>query len=96
VLLEALEEHLPRSDQDLVLVRTWLDAGETRTTLEFEDVPRDGFSALARTTAFPATALIDLILTGKVAARGVATMNECAPPQALLTDLEQVGLHVRS
>ncbi len=96
VLLDALDRHLPRSDDDLVLVRCWLDAGGTRTTLEFEDISTDGISALARTTAFPATALVDLIHRGEIEDRGVATMNECAPPDMLLDELEAVGITVSS
>lgn len=95
ILLRALDEHLPRSDTDLVLVRTWLDVGDRRTTMEFEDVSQGGFSALARTTAFPATALADLILRGEVRDRGVHTMNECSPPRRLLDELRQVGISVR-
>ena len=96
-LLEALNTNLPRSDSDMVLVRTWLDAGGSRRSLEFVDKSTidetaNHFSALARTTAFPTTALADLVLHDQVPTRGVATMNEAAPPLALLGELESVGI----
>ncbi|MCB1245797.1 MAG: saccharopine dehydrogenase NADP-binding domain-containing protein [Acidimicrobiia bacterium] len=94
VLLDALDAHLPRGGADVVLVRTWLTAGDTIVTIEFEDVASGGFSALARTTAFPATALADLIVSGSVDVRGVRTMNECAPGEQLLSELDSVGIRV--
>ena len=75
VLLEALRRHLPSGAADLVLVRVWAKAvrnGTTRTVgYQVEDIHDGRFSALARTTAFPATALAHLVVTGEVTTRGV-------------------------
>ena len=57
-----------------------------------EDVYDGTFSALARTTAFPATALCDLIVRGAVGYRGAAAMQSVAPPQLLMDELGQVGV----
>lgn len=40
VLISALDRSLPRGMPDLVLVRTWLDMGGSRSTMEIEDVER--------------------------------------------------------
>jgi lysine 6-dehydrogenase len=94
VLLRALDASLPRGEPDLVLVRTWIDQGGKRRTLQIDDVERDGFTALARTTAFPATALAHLIMTGAVMRPGVLSMNEAVLGSELLPELEAVNIEV--
>jgi lysine 6-dehydrogenase len=94
VLLRSLEASLPRGEPDLVLVRVWIDQDGNRRTLQIDDVERDGFTALARTTAFPATALAHLITTGSVMRPGVRTMNEAVLGTELLPELESVNITV--
>jgi lysine 6-dehydrogenase len=94
VLLGALDRNLPRGAPDLVLVRAWLERDGETHTLEFEDVEQDGFTALARTTAFPATALAHLILNGTVDVRGVKTMHQAVRGADLLPELESVNIHM--
>jgi lysine 6-dehydrogenase len=94
VLLAALDRTLPRSDDDLVLVRVWIETDTTTRTLEIEDVHDGRFSALARTTAFPATALIDLVARGDIDTRGVVTMQRAVGGTALFEALRPVGISV--
>jgi lysine 6-dehydrogenase len=94
VLVDRLNRSLPRDDADVVLVRVWRDQGGIRTTLEIEDRAHGAFSALARTTAFPATALADLILRGEVLAPGVLTMHDAVTGADLLPELAQTGIVV--
>ena len=94
VLLDALARTLPRGDDDLVLVRVWIETDETTRTMEIEDVHDGRFSALARTTAFPATALIDLVTRGDVSKRGVHTMQHAVDGAALIRALQPVGVTV--
>lgn len=96
ILLDALNRTLPRGGPDIVLVRVWMDQGGTRTTLQLEDQTHGAFSALARTTAFPATALADLIATGRVMRPGVLSMSEAVRGSELLPELSGVGLHVQT
>lgn len=100
VLLEALSANLPRGAPDLVLVRVWASAtrdGDKRTIgYQVEDRNDDSFSALARTTAFPTTALADLILRGAVDQPGVRTMDETIGIDDLLPELEPVGIEVEA
>jgi lysine 6-dehydrogenase len=98
VLLEALATHLPSGADDLVLVRVWASAtreGATRTAgYQMEDRNDDAFSALARTTAFPTTALAHLILEGVVVDPGIRTMDETVGADLLLPELADVGIVV--
>lgn len=95
-LLRALATHLPRGAPDVVLVRVTAEgrAGRTRT-FEVEDHHDGRWSALARTTAFPATALADLLVTGAVTTRGVAVQHDAVAPDVLLGALARTGIVVR-
>ena len=92
VLLEALDTHLPRSDDDLVLVRVWARRGDTTLGLQIEDRHDGSFSALARTTAFPATALAHLMTTGVAAEPGARAMATAVEWDALEPELRQVDI----
>ena len=92
VLIDALARGLPSGEPDLVLVRVWSETDGARHTLEIEDVHDGRFSALARTTAFPATALADLLVRETVVAPGVHTMHEAVTGRELLPELEPVGI----
>jgi lysine 6-dehydrogenase len=96
VLLEALARHLPSGAPDVVLMRVWARAtrdGEPVTTgYQVEDVHDGRFSALARTTAFPATALAHLVATGAVATRGAVTMDGAIAAADLIPALDEVGI----
>jgi len=98
VLLAALAEHLPTDEPDVVLVRTWVRAvrdGETRTAgYQIVDLHDGRFSALARTTAFPATALAHLLVTGKVDTIGAATMDASVDAADLIPEMVPTGVLV--
>ena len=96
VLIDALDRTLPRGAPDLVLVRVWMDQSGHRTVAQIVDTESGGFSALARTTAFPATALADLIARDEINRPGVATMNEVVRGDELLRELESVGIELDS
>ncbi len=97
VLLEALREHLPSGAADVVLVRVWATAsrpGGPRTVGHQVVDRHDGrFSALARTTAFPATALADHLL-GAGAEPGARTMDTAIAAPALIAGMAPVGIVV--
>ncbi len=94
VLLAALDRTLLREDNDLVLVRVWVETERATRTMEIEDVHDGRFSALARTTAFPATALIDLVTRGGIEKTGVHTMQRAINGDALIKALQPVGITV--
>jgi len=93
VLLEALSDHLPAGGDDLVLVRVWARRGDQTIGYEIVDRNDDKFSALARTTAFPATALAHLILEER-AEPGARSMDGAMTAQDLIAELEPVGVKV--
>lgn len=95
MLLNVLAEGLPQGDSDVVLVRVSIASRKANRVVEIEDVNDEQFSALARTTAFPATALADLIGRGVVNNPGVHTMNEAVSGKNLLPELKPVGIAVR-
>jgi lysine 6-dehydrogenase len=92
ILLEALDTHLPRRDDDLVLVRVWARQGGTTEGLQIEDRHDGTFSALARTTAFPATALAHLMTTGVADAPGARAMATAVEWETLEGELHDVGV----
>jgi lysine 6-dehydrogenase len=93
VLLEALDRHLPRGEDDLVLVRVWGRSGERTTGYQIVDRNDARFSALARTTAFPATALAHLILQGRTPP-GARTMDRSMSADDLIEELRPVGIDI--
>lgn len=94
VLIDALAKSLPSGGPDLVLVRVTVDSGGTRRILEIEDVHDGRFSALARTTAFPATALVDMVTRGTIEEPGVRTMVNAVDGRSLIDDLAPSGITV--
>ncbi len=98
LLLERLAVTLPSGRPDVVLLRAWAEAdreGERRTA-GYQMVDRhDGdFSAMARTTAYPTTALAHLLATGGVGFTGAATMDAAVRADELLPELAGTGIAV--
>lgn len=96
MLLERLKTALPSGQPDVVLLRAWAEAerdGEMRKA-GYQVVDRhDGrFSAMARTTAFPTTALAHLLATGKIDTIGAATMDATASADDLIPELAETGI----
>lgn len=96
LVLDALDRTLPRDESDIVFVRVWREQDGETTTLQMEDRAHGAFSALARTTAFPATALADLIARNLVRRPGVLSMSEAVRGSELLPELTSVGLEVQT
>jgi lysine 6-dehydrogenase len=92
VLIESLNTNLPGGGPDLVLVRVWRTSGPARVGYQIEDTATGGISALARTTAFPATALADLISRGEVLRPGVSSMGDAVLASELMPELGAVGI----
>ena len=92
VLLRLLADNLPRGEPDVVLVRTWADQDDQRIGWQLTDRGDPNFSALARTTAFPATALVDLILRNEAGDAGVRAMHAAVAAHQLMPELAPLGL----
>ncbi|MDJ0663913.1 MAG: saccharopine dehydrogenase C-terminal domain-containing protein [Acidimicrobiia bacterium] len=92
VLQDLLTDRLPQGGPDLALVDVAVTAGGVTKRQRIRDEHDGEFSALARTTAFPATALCDLIDRGEVGFRGAAAMHTATPADLLLTELSSVNI----
>jgi lysine 6-dehydrogenase len=92
VLVEALARNLPARQPDVVLLRVWIEQAGRIEGLEIVDRDDGRFSALARTTAFPATALADLVARGTIDLTGAVTMHRAVPGRVLLEQMEGVGV----
>jgi lysine 6-dehydrogenase len=96
VLINALNASLPSGQPDLVLIRVWRADGEVNVGYQIEDTATDSFSALARTTAFPATALAHMISRGDVLRQGVLSMADAVRADELMPELASVGIEAVS
>jgi lysine 6-dehydrogenase len=98
VLADLLGRNLPSGGDDVVLLRAWAEAerdgGIVRAGYQVEDRHDGRFSAMARTTAFPTTALAHLLATGALEAPGAATMDSAVAAPQLLPELEGTGITV--
>lgn len=95
VLLEALGEHLPAGGDDVVLVRVWARRENETAGYQIVDRNDERFTALARTTAFPTTALADLILQGRTEPGARAMGSAMAAPD-LIQELIPVGIQIKA
>ena len=93
VLVERLANRLPSGGADVVLLLTEATSGAHRHSHLLVDRHDGTFSALARTTAFPATALAHRMVSGEVAA-GVRTMDQAIGGPALVAELRDVGIEI--
>jgi len=96
VLVEALTRNLPAGEPDVVLVRVWLEQADRIEGVQIVDRHDGRFSALARTTAFPATALADLVARHQLDLTGAVAMHRAVPGRVLLRELEGVGIVTES
>ena len=92
VVVAALAESLPSGGDDQVLVRVSVDDDAGSRIVELLDIADGRFSALARTTAFPATAFVDLVTRGSVTATGARAMHRAVEAPMLLDELLPVGI----
>ncbi len=101
LLTRRLREHLGGATRDAVLVRIRLDGrvgGEART-LTFELVDHHdeatGFTAMQRSTSFPAASIATLLATGSIPGGGAAPPERIIPPEPFFTHLAARGLDLR-
>ena len=92
VLQDLLTDQLPQGGPDLTLVEVSVTAGGVTTKQRIRDEHDGEFSSLARTTAFPATALCDLVARGEITFRGAAAMHTATPADLLLEELRSVNI----
>ncbi|MFW9778899.1 MAG: saccharopine dehydrogenase family protein [Candidatus Heimdallarchaeota archaeon] len=95
VLEFGLEQYLPSNAPDAVLVQITITgiregARQTRTYQLIDQMdPKTGYSAMARTTAFPTSIIGQYIAKGILNTPGVLYAEEAIPIEVFLNDLEQ-------
>jgi lysine 6-dehydrogenase len=92
---------LDRGEPDVTLLRATMrgkKGGRRRTRvyemIEYPD-PERGLSAMMRTTAYPATAVLMMLARGQAAAKGALPQERCVDPKIFLKELAARGLTVR-
>lgn len=61
--------------------------------LEYEDV-KTGFSAMQRTTGFPAAIVLEMLVQGEVAKPGVVPIEKLVPPKTYLDLVQRRGIKI--
>lgn len=92
--LEAmLLDMLPQGKEDVMLMRVTATGskGADTFTISYELVdhydPKTGFTAMMKTTAYPAAILMHLIGTGRIEQKGVYCMEDVAPADRIIQGL---------
>ncbi len=96
MLLERLTSSLPTGRPDVVLLRAWAEAdregGRRAAGYQMVDTHDGTYSAMARTTAYPVTALAHLLATGTLDTIGAATMDASVHADDLVPELAGTGI----
>lgn len=96
VLESLLTDRLPRGGPDITLVHVSVTTASGVSVQRIMDEHDGRFSSLARTTAFPATALCDLIARGEVEFVGAAAMHTASPGARLIAELAPVDITIEN
>lgn len=87
-----LEHTLPQNEPDVVLVKIRIVTKESKVfewvIIDKED-KKTGFSAMARTTAFPISILGQMIANGKITERGVVAGENVTPADDFIKELKK-------
>jgi len=100
LFLELVKKRLSGNSPDVVLMRVTIEGTKegTRTTLLFELIDsfdkNDNITAMMRTTAYPTSAIAQLIGEGVIQKRGVLTPEEVVPLEPFLAKLKKSGIRV--
>lgn len=94
VLAACLEKTVPAQGPDAVLVRVTVSRG--RRTLVYQCIDRGDrrFTAMMRTTAFPAAIVTGMLARGDLHRPGALPQERCIPPGPFLEALRARGLRI--
>jgi len=100
---ELLKKKLEGSGRDVVLLRVWIRGGRggCLQTLTFDLVDfsseNDNITAMMRTTGYPTSVIIQLLVQGRIPVSGAVTPEICVPLKPLLEELSRrdVVVHQR-
>ncbi len=100
VWMKLLSNILPKTGPDAVLIRIRLEgfkAGrKMRLTYEMIEKADAKFTAMMKTTAFPASIIALFLARKEISKTGVLRQEETVPAQKLIAELETRGLRIQS
>lgn len=101
LFLELLRRKLPNSGPDVVLLRVTIEGSKdnqpgrlTYDLVDFYDASAN-ITAMMRTTAFPTSAILQLLAREVIQGKGVLAAEQCVPLAPLLKELLERGINVR-
>lgn len=99
VLTAALEEKLKLPGGDVVLLRVdVIGAGPRaeRSAIRYQLVEygNDRLTAMMKTTAWPASVLLQMLVNGTITGRGVLRLEEAVPPRPFFAQLRRRGIRI--
>lgn len=92
-----LQKSLTSGEKDLVLVKVTAELGEDKIEYELveETDPKTGHSAMARTTAYSAAIVAQMMGEGIITKRGVVPGENCIPMVMFMERLNKAGVTIK-
>ena len=90
-----LEEILPVCREDVVLVKVIFEGNSKRHELIMVEKAKPPFTAMMRTTAFPASIISQMQAKGQVTKIGVQPQELCVPSNIFINELSKRGISVK-
>ena len=96
VIARLFEEKFAGKDPDLVILRVEAHAGDRVASFTVVDRfdPATGMTAMMRTTAWPASVVVQMLASGEIAKRGGVRSELDIPADAFLGAMERRGVHI--
>jgi lysine 6-dehydrogenase len=94
VLAGALQEKLALPGGDVLLLRVDVSGRAGRICYELIERGTERLTAMMKTTAWPASILLQMLVNGTIAQRGVLRLEEAVPGEAFLAELARRGIHI--
>jgi lysine 6-dehydrogenase len=97
VLSEVLERILPHEDRDMVLLRVTVKGDSEEKIYEMIDYFDEDLqmTAMARTTAYPASIVAQMMGRGTISKRGVLPPEQAVPGNEFMKELERRKISIR-
>jgi lysine 6-dehydrogenase len=96
VTSKLFEEHFAGDDPDIVILR--VEAHKDGRVLAFSVVdhfdPDSGMTAMMRTTAWPASIVVQIMALGQIAKRGAVRSERDVPAGAFIAAMSQRGVRI--
>lgn len=95
VLTEALEEKLQLPGGDVVLLRVDVEGESGGLRYQMVEYGTDDLTAMMKTTAWPASILLQMLINATIPGRGVLRLENAVPPRHFLDELARREIVIR-